>query len=228
MSPESVNSTEQPPVENQPEGQTTSTDEVAAAGRNNDGPAVSPELEALRAQNQQLEQYRQQVMQQQAMQREREFQASLAEMTPEERTIALQARRIQGLTQREQAAAQQLAQVEQNNQESAKRVLAAVLASDNELPPFAIGQLMQASTPEEMEAFATQIRSDIQSRYIPAGKYASQPPAQHQQAPQQPQVDPFAAGGANAGGMQPEKPKVGSGDLDALLGSTQYEVTSTF
>lgn len=235
LSPESVNSTEQPPTGQTPEEPTTPKVEEPVAGtQNNEGPSVNPEIEAMRARAEALERQNQQYQQQEAMRREQAFQARLADMTPEDRTIALQQRRIQ-MQQQELQKAQQFAQTqESNNQMAAKRVIAAMTLSENELPPFAIDSLMAANSLDEMTQIASRIKSEFTSRYAPIQQQASEP-AQNQQAqqqqgnPQQEQgVDPYAAGGTFGSGTQVEMPEVGSGDIDALLDATPYEFKNGF
>lgn len=234
LSPESANLTEQPPTGQTPEEQTTPKVEEPVAGtQNNDGPSVNPEIEAMRARTEALERQNQQYQQQEAMRREQAFQARLADMTPEDRTIALQQRRIQ-MQQQELQKAQQLSQTqESNNQMAAKRVIAAMTLSENELPPFAIDSLMAAGSLDEMRSIAERIKTDFTSRYVPVQQQASAP-AQNQQQQQQggqqqqQQVDPYAGGGTFGSGTQVEMPEVGSGDIDALLNATPYESKSGF
>lgn len=230
MSPESVNSAEQPPTGEPVAEQTTPRPEEPVAGtQNNEDPIVhsDPELERLRAENAELARFRQQQMQQEAFRREQEFQARLQEMTPEERTIALQQRRIQQ-QQQQLSEAQRHSQIqEQNTQQGAKRVMAAITLSDHGLPPFAIDSLMAANSVQEMDQIAARIKQDIESRYAPV--QAQQPAQPQQQAPQQPQgqeIDPYAAGGSLGSGVRAEMPEVGSGDLDAVISSAQYEYVS--
>lgn len=230
LSPESSNSAEQPPAENPTESQTTPPEEVPAAGtQNNEGPIVDPEVERIRAENAQLVAYRQNIERQQAMQREQQFQAQLAEMTPEERTIALQARQIQNLRNQQMQIQNESQQAETRRQEMAKQTLAAVMISEYGLPPFAQGELLRATGPEQMEQIAQQVKQQFESGYT---RLNAQPAAPQPAAPQPPQyepgIDPYAAGGAAAGTMQIEKPEIGSGDLDALLNASQYEVKRQF
>lgn len=233
LSPVSSNSAEQPPVENQPTEPTTQEAEVPSAGtRNNEVPTVDPEVERIRAENEQLIAYRDNILRQQALQREQEFQSRLADMTPEERTIALQARRIQQLQAEQQRLSQVEQQTEAQRQEVAKRTLSAVIMSEYGLPPFAQGQLLLAKSPEHMEQIAAQVKADFEAQYVPKSQQATEPapqvPAPAAPPVQQEVTNPFAAGGANGGTLQIEPPEIGSGDLDKLLSMSQYEVKSQF
>ena len=229
LSPESSNSAEQPPVTNEPGSPTADPAQVVTAGtQNNEGPPVDPEVERIRAENAQLLAWRENVQRQQAIQQEQAFQAQLAEMTPEERTIALQARQLQRLQAQQMQTVQQTQQAEAARQEMAKQTLAAVMISEYGLPPFAQGELLLAATPEQMEQAAQRVKQQFEAGYTRIGQQQPQAAQPVAQAPQQQQVDPYAAGGAAGGTLQLQPPEIGSGDLDAILNNAKYEVKQQF
>lgn len=187
------------------------------AGNDSQPTPPDPRLQQYEETIQNQARYIQMHQQQLAQDQERQFRASLEDMSEEEQRAAIAERQAQQLRAHNMQLQQRQRQDDHVRQDSAKRTLALMVAVNAGLDPSLSSTLMGAQSPEEMESIASTLAQRLQ---------ASQPQGGGGTAP--PQHDPamYAAGGDHAPSSTPKDIETGSGDLMGLIGQTQYQVAS--
>jgi hypothetical protein len=186
-------------------------------------------LRAAQQFRQSVEQQQQAEMQRAYAEDERRFRASLEGLTREEQALKIAARQNTLLRAQQGYLARQLQQTQLQGQTrelarqfTAKQEVVNVVAQEYGLPEEFIPQLMSAGTPEQLEAEAIRLFKVVQRISGTAGQPQGVPtqgqPASRQNRP----VD--IAGGDYPSAQVLKGPVVGSGDLDALINSTAYEL----
>lgn len=185
-------------------------------------PRLTQMQETIQNQARYIQMHQQQI----AADRDRLFQESLQDMSEGERRAAIAEREAQRLRVQNQRLMSDSQKARGAQQDSAKRTLALLIATEAGLDPTLSSYLLSAQTPQEMEDSARFLASRIappQQEQQPQ-QQQEQPTQAAQQEPNTPNPNAFVAGGENVSSNVAKEIEAGSGDLMGLIAQTQYQV----